>query len=297
MSPDRSCAPRRGVVLPSLAPAVLVAAAAVPELAALALLATIQGLTEFLPISSSGHLVLAQGALGMTAPDLTLDVVLHLGTLVAVLIVYRRDVRRILGDLVLGRWRESALVLLATLPASYVGLVHGDRVEALFGSPTFAAKMLFVTAAILVVGELARRRRASAEERPLSPGAGVQLPAWWGALVIGLAQALAILPGISRSGSTIAAGLAIGLAPVAAARFSFLLAIPAILGAAVLQSPDAFARGAEVAPGGLLFAAALAGAVGWVALRLLLAFLGRGAFAWFAVYCAVAGAVALALTA
>ena len=121
------------------------------------------------------------------------------------------------------------------------------------------------------------------------------MPSWWGALAIGLAQSLAVLPGISRSGSTIAAGLLVGLAPRAAARFSFLMAIPAILGAAVLKLPDALEHEESVSIAGLVWAAAVAAVVGWLALRVLLAFLGRGAFAWFALYCVLMGGTFLAL--
>ncbi|MFT5288347.1 MAG: undecaprenyl-diphosphatase [Planctomycetota bacterium] len=274
-----------------------------PELAALALLATIQGLTEFLPISSSGHLVLAQSALGLSEPGLAIEVIVHLGTLLAVFAVYRRDILGILRGMGAGAWREPLLVLLATLPTVYAGLVHGDQIEQLFGSPRFAAKMLFVTAAILLIGEWARRRQlrigpeldraeeagaASAQAKP-----GILLPTWWGALAIGLAQSMAIMPGISRSGSTIAVGLLVGLAPMAAARFSFLMAIPAILGAAVLKLPNALEQESGLSAADLGFSALIAAIVGWISLRLLLSFLGRGAFAWFALYCVLLGGVAL----
>lgn len=279
-----------------------------PEWAALALLATVQGLTEFLPISSSGHLVFAQSVLGLEEPGLTIDIVVHLGTLVAVLAVYWKDVVGLVQGLLRGAWREPLLVVLATLPTVYVGLVHGDQVEGLFGSPRFAAKALFGTAAILLVGEWARRRglrQAGEDGGPSEDGSvegqsqaswGAALPGWWAALAIGLAQCMAILPGISRSGSTIAMGLLVGLAPAAAARFSFLMAIPAILGAAVLKLPDAFAgETAQVSAGALVWAALVAAVVGWGALRLLLRFLGRGAFAWFALYCVALGTLVLTL--
>ena len=291
-------------------PVFFLAVAAIPELAAVAILATLQGLTEFLPISSSGHLVLAEAALGLTEPGLTLEIVVHLGTLVSVLLVYRRDIQRLLAGLFEGAWREPMLVVVATLPTVWVGLVHGDQVSELFGSPRFAAKALFGTAGILLAGEWARRRNlaravgdpSDTGTRPLEHLRG-QLPGWWGALLIGLAQSVAVLPGISRSGSTIAVGLLIGLAPRAAARFSFLMAIPAILGAAILKLPEALEQGHAAgagAPGqsglglgSLAFAAGVSALVGWLALRLLLSFLGRGAFAWFAIYCVLLGGVAL----
>ena len=288
----------------TLLPLALLGLAEMPAFAALSFLALLQGLTEFLPVSSSGHLVLAQSVMGLDEPALVVDVALHVGTLVAVLIVYRADLRDLLGGLTQGRWREPLLLALGTLPAVIVGLGFKERVEHAFESPRVAAYGLFVTALLLTIGEVFRRRRLVADpegpvgrcedgsvpesrlpEKPI--GAGI-------ALCVGVAQAMAICPGISRSGSTIAMGLVLGLAPKQAARLSFLLAIPAILGAAVLQLPDVLEGDALGAPGPLLWAMAFAAFVGWGALRMLLAFLGRGAFAWFAVYCVALGAGFLA---
>ena len=260
---------------------------AVPEPVSLGLLAILQGLTEFLPVSSSGHLVLTQAALGTTGPALRLDVALHLGTLGAVLVGYRRDLAQIARDVLGGRLRELGLL--------FVGLFLRDFVHGLFESVRATAIGLCATSVILLLGERARRRGVAREraldapDAPAAPGADVGV---LDALLIGSAQSCAILPGISRSGSTIACGLARGLAPQAAARFSFLLAIPAILGAAVLELPDAFGADAEaggMGPAALAVGALIAGVVGYAALRALLAFLGRGAFAWFAAYCAALG--------
>lgn len=256
----------------------------------LTFLALVQGLTEFLPISSSGHLVLstvALSALGGSEEDLGLavDVALHVGTLLAVLVVYRRDVAGLLVDVVRGRWREPGLIVLGTVPVVIVGFTLLDRIEALFHSTTAAGFGLLGTATVLTIGEWSRRTRAGVpvpEEARALPVRAV--------LVVGLAQAMAILPGVSRSGSTIAAGLFMGLAPQRAARLSFLLSIPAITGAAVLMLPD-LGGGEDGGPGGglLAWAVLFSGLVGWGALRLLLAFLDRGAFLWFAGYCAVVG--------
>lgn len=271
----------------------LLLVALLPAFAALTLLALLQGLTEFLPISSSGHLVLAQQAMGLEEPAIVVDVALHVGTLAAVLVVYRRDVGALVRGLFAGEWREPWWIVLGTLPAVAVALFWRGAIEEAFGSVRVAAWGLVATSLLLGLGERARRRRAAAEPARLG---------WRVALAMGVAQAAAICPGVSRSGSTIAVGLLLGLAPAAAARFSFLLAIPAILGAAVLQLPGAFGAlgpGTE-GPGGfqagaeLLWAVAFAGFVGWGALRMLLAFLGRGAFAWFALYCAALGAGVLA---
>ncbi len=251
------------------------------EFAALSLLALIQGLTEFLPVSSSGHLVLTQSAIQLDEPALLIDVALHVGTLLAVLVVYRKDLARVALDAFAGKPREVLLLAVGTLPAVAVALLFGDRVDALFHRPRLAATGLLATAAILLVGEVARRRARTREERPVT---------WVAAVLIGCAQAVAILPGISRSGTTIAFAMLLGLAPKEAARFSFLLAIPAILGAAVLKLPELKGSGlGDDGLGALLWATLFAGFVGWGALRMLLAFLGRGAFAWFALYCVALG--------
>ena len=277
---------------PRVSPAVLLLAT--PPFAALTILALVQGLTEFLPVSSSGHLVLVQSALELAGPALRVDIALHVGTLLAVVVVYRRDLGALAADALAGRFRELLLLAVGTLPAAFVGLSFRHAIERAFEEPRLAAGGLLATACILVSGEVARRknRRAAASAAAVEGGRALGVV---DALVIGSAQALAILPGVSRSGSTIAAGLWRGLSPARAARFSFLLSIPAILGAAVLSLPDALA--AEGGTGWLQLAwgALFAGLVGWGALRALLAFLGRGAFTWFALYCGVLGAGALVL--
>jgi len=264
-----------------------------PAFPALVLLALIQGLTEFLPVSSSGHLVLVQTGLGLHQAGMLVDVALHVGTLAAVLIAYRKDLLAIGRELVVGRPRELLLLAIGTVPAGVVGVVWKDAIEARFAEPRSAAWGLCATAGILLAGELSRRARGVRDPVGAAGEAGGgamrRSPGVLGALAIGLAQALAIWPGISRSGTTITAGLLLGLEPKQAARFSFLLSIPAILGAAVLNTPAALEEGAGVPGAELAFAVGLSGLVGWGALRLLIAFLGRGAFAWFAVYCAALG--------
>ena len=265
------------------------------DLASLALLAVVQGLTEFLPVSSTGHLVLAQAALGWEEPALALDVALHLGTLVAVLLVYRTEAVGVVRELFAGRPRELLQLVVGSIPAAVVGIGLGDEIEGAFHGPRVAGLGLLVTAVVLLVGEWARRRN---RRRAGEPAAALETadtaPLGWGiVLAIGLAQAVAIWPGVSRSGSTIAIGLLCGLRSYSAARFSFLLSIPAIAGASMLHLPRAFGEEVGAGSASLVLAMLLAAAVGWVALRLLLSSLGRGAFAWFAVYCAVLGALAL----
>jgi len=261
----------------------------------LAAMAVVQGLTEFLPVSSSGHLVLSQAALGFDEPAIAIDVALHLGTLVAVLWVYRGALARVTLELFGGSPREALQILAASVPAAAVGLVLKERYEAAFHDPRMAGFGLLGTAILLTLGERARRRHASPAEGS-GPDTSIEPPLpWKHALLIGLAQGLAVWPGISRSGSTIAVGLWCGLPAARAARFSFLLSVPVIGGASILLLPEAFSSGVSGGAAALLAAMGVATLVGGLSLKLLLSFLGRGAFGYFAVYCAVLGGLALFL--
>lgn len=251
------------------------------------LLAVVQGLTEFLPVSSSGHLVLLQHLLGSSEGDLFLDVVLHCGTLGSVLVVYRQDVWRLLRLDAPARLYILALAV-GTLPAVAVGLLLKDVVEAVFASPVYAGVGLLVTGAVLLTTRLAPGRGDAPdtwEPRPVPLGK---------ALLVGCAQAVAICPGISRSGSTIAASLWLGLARAEAARFSFLLSVPAIAGALVLHllDGDLTTRASGV---GLALAAVVAFGVGLVAIRWTTMAVVQKHFWKFSVYVLVLGAVVVAL--
>lgn len=248
-----------------------------------ALLGLLQGLTEFLPVSSSAHLVLAQAALGVTVPGVALEAAAHLGTLAALVLYFRRDLVRLAtgvrqrGE---GR-RDVGLLALSTLPVVAVGLLARGAIERAFGSPALVGWMLLVTAAALAVAH-GLARRASRERVRIRD-----------AVAIGLAQAAALLPGISRSGFTVAAGLACGLSPSAAARYSFLLAVPAIGGASVLVLlPAAGNRGGEWA--GLALAMGCAFVSGLLAISFFLRVVRAGVLWPFALYCAALGIVALA---
>ena len=261
------------------------------EIVSLLVLAVIQGLTEFLPVSSSGHLVLMQHVLDTREGDIFFDVVLHLGTLGSVLVVYRREVLRLLR---LDAAARSYVLSLAvgTLPAVVVGLLAKDAVERVFHNPVFAAWGLLLTAGILFSTRGRGVRPAGLPEpwepRPVPPGR---------ALLVGTAQALAILPGISRSGSTIAAGLWLGIGRAEAARFSFLLSVPAILGALMLQivSGDG-ATGADAAEYlRLALCMLVAFGVGLLAIRWTALAVVQSHFWRFSAYCVVLGTVALVL--
>lgn len=253
------------------------------------LLAVVQGLTEFLPISSSGHLVLLQRALGAHEGDIFFAVVLHVGTLGSVLVVYRAEVRRLLRLDAAARRYVLALAV-GTVPAVVVVLLAEDAVDAVFGQPVFAAGGLLLTAVVLF-STRAAYRPAGAPDGPWEPRA----PRAWRALVVGSAQALAILPGVSRSGSTIAACLWLGVERTEAARFSFLLAVPAIGGALVHQlAKGALDGGLAVGhAGALVLAAATAFAVGLLAIRWTALAVVRSHFWKFGFYCLGLGTIAL----
>ncbi len=253
-----------------------------PDLWSLMLLGLVQGITEFLPVSSDGHLVLLQTALGLRGPHLPIDVALHLGTLLAVLLVFRAQVLGLLRAILGGERRELGLLLLGSIPAGLVGIGLQGFFHRVFQSGWAAAAGLLVTGFFLLAGEYARRKGRATAAR------GVR---WSDALWIGSMQALAILPGVSRSGTTISTALVRGISSNEAARFSFLLSIPAVGGALLLELPELFRQG--TAGAGLLAAVVLTFAVGVGALRFLLAFLGRGAFLWCALYCLALGTAVL----
>lgn len=252
------------------------------------LLGIVQGLTEFLPVSSSGHLVLAQSLMGLELPGVVFEIVVHLATLLAVCVVYRRSLGRLVLGVVRGQRAELlyvALLALATVPAALVGFALADTFESIFDRPVFAAAFLLATGAIVYTLRLTVSR---AERTTLRTG---------DAIGVGVAQALAILPGISRSGSTVAAGTALGVDAGRMAEFSFLMSIPAIAGAAVLKMPDMAATGRALGAAPLAVAFVAAAASGVVAIRIFLGMLERRTFHRFAYYCWIVGGAYLAAAA
>ena len=244
------------------------------------ILGFVQGVTEFLPVSSSGHLVIGQALMGVDVPGVFFEVTVHVATLVSVFLVYRGRIVD-LAKGCLGRRRESwsylGLILLGSVPAGIVGVGLGDPIEALFDHPMVTAVGLLITGALLWTTRFALRRT---EYEALGAGR---------ALLIGSAQAVAITPGISRSGSTTVAGLWLGLDAQEAAAFSFLLSIPAIAGAAVLQVPELLEGAAGLSPGALLGAGVVAAVTGVAAIRIFVAMLRNRSFPVFGYYCWVAG--------
>ncbi len=247
------------------------------------LLGLVQGLSEFLPISSSGHLVVAEGLLGYRSPGVAFEVLLHVATLVSVVIVYRGRIVNVLSGMARGdrsSWSFAGLLALGSVPAAIVGFVFHDFFERYFHSYRLVGVSFLVTALVLWSTRWVRARATRESVRPLD------------ALVIGLAQAVAILPGISRSGSTISAALWGRVGPYAAAEFSFLLSVIAIAGSGVLELAGAGADLGTIGPGHVwAFLGALVSGI--LAIRFLVALLRRGVFHRFAPYCLAAGAFTL----
>jgi len=261
------------------------------------LLGLIQGLTEFLPVSSSGHLVLGKHVLGLsTGEDVLFEVMVHFGTIMSVFWVYRtRIIRLTIGCLKAapriqdyGRsWKENAefrmggQVVITMLPVMLAYFLWGEQIVATFSEPQFAAGMLFVTGTLLL---LVRLRPSTSGD--ITPGKS---------LVIGIAQAAAMFPGISRSGATICAGIYQGVDREKAADFSFLILLPVVLGATVLKVGDAVSGVAQADWGILILATVVAFVSGIWAIRLVLGAVRKGHLGWFAVYCFVAGGIGLYL--
>ena len=249
------------------------------------ILGVVQGLTEFLPVSSSGHLVLGEHLLRLDPPGVLLETVLHLGTLFSVLFVFRRDVLTLVRSVFKGGTdrTEAIRLLLATLPIVFVGFFLQSRIEGVFSSIFWVAVCLCVNGGILFLADQANHR---ADRTSISLGT---------ALLIGLAQAVSLLPGISRSGATISTGLFLGIRGKEAARFSFLLAIPAIFGAGLFQLYKAHRVAApyQTEWGGLLLGGLVAAVVGTFAIKGLLVVVARGRLKIFSGYCLVLGIAVL----
>jgi undecaprenyl-diphosphatase len=264
------------------------------------ILGILQGLTEFLPVSSSGHLALGQSFFGITEPALFFDVSLHMGTLLAVVVVFFQDIKRMVTALLgLGKQIFSGkkaletlkkdedirfvfLIIAASIPTAILGLGFKPYAHTLFSSVSFVGCMLLVTGTFLWM-----TRHASQK------GDGVMDFSVKRALWVGLCQGLAVIPGISRSGATISAGLFLGIDRETAARFSFLLSIPAILGAELLSLKDFMEQGSSIDVAATLCGTFISFVVGYVALVLLLRIVRKGRLHFFAPYCWALGTVAI----
>lgn len=247
------------------------------------LLALIQGLTEFLPVSSSGHLTVAQYFLpSFDEPDLLLDVWLHLGTLFATLFAFRHKLLHLTRSL----WEKSrvqdrkmiGLLIVGSVPTAVIGLVFKEQLERAFDTPWAVGMDLILTGLILAAAAQFSKNQKKTRDITILI-----------ALAIGLVQGFAIMPGISRSGSTIAMAMLLGVQASVAAEFSFLLSLPAIAGALVLQSRDLIGQPGQTEPYLLVIGMVLAMVSGYLALRWFLKLVARGKLLPFAIYCMLLG--------
>lgn len=262
------------------------------------ILGIVQGLTEFLPVSSSGHLMLFQHLFGLTEAELLFDVILHLGTLVAVFIFFRQDIYAIIVSVI--RYCRKALttgsfspasedpdlklallIIIGSIPTAIIGLLFHKIADRLFSSLLISGSMLIATGIILFFTRFVKR---SAKE--------VSLFSIKDSLIIGISQGLAVMPGLSRSGTTIATGLFLGLNHETAAKYSFLLSIPAILGASLLSFGD-LAGNTHIPLTAYLAGALVACITGYLALNFLFYIVRRGRLHYFSPYCIAIGIFSL----
>jgi len=250
------------------------------------ILGIVQGLTEFLPVSSSGHIELGKYLFNINPKnDLLYSLILHLATVGSTIIIFWKDIVTIIKDLFQFALNESTkfvgLLLISMFPVLIVGLFFKDQVEALFtGNIVLVGAMLLVTGALLLLSE-----KISAKQKPLKVG---------NSFVIGIAQAIAVIPGISRSGATIATGLLQGVDRSKIARFSFLMVIPPIIGASLLDIKDVSLsayQGSEIIA--MLFGFVAAFLTGLVACRWMISLVKNSKLIYFAIYCFIVGIIAI----
>lgn len=257
------------------------------------ILGIIQGLTEYLPVSSSGHLAIGANLFGLSGEEnLTFTVAVHVATVLSTIVILWREIVWLITDLFKFKWNEGTKyivnIIISMIPVGIVGLCFKDKVEAIFGSGLLVVGIcLLVTATLLAFSYWAKPR----QRETISP---------LHAFIIGLAQALAVLPGLSRSGSTIATGLLLGNKKERLAQFSFLMVIPPILGEALLDVKDMAEMGVSQAMAGLPPLSLLVGffaafVCGCIACKWMINIVKRGKLIWFALYCAVVGTLTIVL--
>ncbi|RIH66412.1 undecaprenyl-diphosphate phosphatase [Mariniphaga sediminis] len=250
------------------------------------ILGLLQGLTEFLPVSSSGHLEIGHAILGVhTGNNLLFAVTVHVATVLSTLVVFRKDISKLLIDLFAFRWNESTQyvfkLLFSSVPVLFLGLFFAEEIEQFFtGNLVLVGGMLLITAGLLTFAHFAKKGDGSIT--------------WGKSFIIGIAQALAVMPGISRSGSTIAAGLLLKTKKDEVARFSFLMVLVPILGAAFLDilSGD-FSDQTAIGTGPLIIGFLAAFISGLLACSLMIKVVKRGKLIYFAIYCSVIGLIAI----
>ncbi len=257
------------------------------------ILGLIQGLTEYLPVSSSGHLTIGAHLFGLSgAENLTFTVAVHVATVLSTCVILWREIVWLFTDLFKFKWNEGTRyivnIIISMIPVAVVGFLFKDYVEQVFGSGlTIVGICLLVTASLLAFAYFAKPR----QRENISP---------LHAFIIGIAQAIAVLPGLSRSGSTIATGLLLGNKKEKLAQFSFLMVIPPILGEALLDVKDMAEMGVSNAMAGIPTTSLVVGFLaafisGCLACKWMINIVKKGKLIWFAVYCAVVGVLAIVL--
>lgn len=247
------------------------------------ILGTLQGLTEFLPISSSGHLVIGQHILGLSLPGNIFEVLVHMGTLCSVLVVFKNDIFNLIFNFSSAKNRNMILaIIIGTIPAVAIGLALKENINLLFDNISAVSFGLILTGVWLIL-----TKWSVDKNRSLNSVSG---------FIIGCVQAVAIIPGISRSGATIGAAMFFGISPKKAASFSFLLAIPAIAGAGLLTALDVETASMKGFSFPVILTAFLSSfLVGWASLHWLLQLISKGKFHWFGIYCLVIGLITLSI--
>ena len=240
------------------------------------ILGLVQGVTECLPVSSSGHLVLMQSFIGIDEPGSTIEIVLHLGTLLSILVVFYNDILNIITSIFLKETQKFILlIIISTIPVIIFGLSFKDFIYALFDSKTAVSMFLLFTGSFLLLSTFFKSRNISIS--------------YYQAILIGFAQALAIFPGISRSGMTIGLSMMLGVNPKDSARFSFFLAFPVILGATLITLLDSGGTANQI-PIYILIGGFLSSFLsGIISLKILFRFLEKGNFYFFGIYCLILG--------
>lgn len=251
------------------------------------ILGIVQGLTEFLPVSSSGHIELGKALLDMELEDdLTFSIIVHFATVLSTIVVFRKQIAQLIQSLFTFKWNKDnqfiTYILISAIPIVFIGFTLKDKIEALFtGKLVLVGLMLLVTAALLLSTTLFKNTRGELN--------------WWKALIIGVAQAIAILPGISRSGATISMALNLGVDKEKAAQFSFLMVLLPIIGASLFEIKDIAAANAVNSIQVMPLVAGFIGSFlsGWLACTLMLKIVKQGKIQYFAYYCIIVGLITL----
>ena len=259
------------------------------------ILGLVQGLTEFLPVSSSGHLAIGREILGVeAAKDLVFEVVVHTATVLATIIVFRKQILRLLKGLFKFEYNDETdyvlKICVSMVPVFIVGVFFKDYVESLFSSLLVVGLALMVTALLLFFSDRASSSRA---QRVSSARNGLS---WWQALAVGVGQACAVVPGLSRSGTTISTGLLCGMRREDVAQFSFLMVLVPILGEAFLDVVGGDVAGSSVGALPLAVGFLSAFVSGLFACRVMIALVKKAKLKWFALYCAVVGLAVILYT-